>query len=90
MFRPPTRPSHAAAGLPLPLAVCLTCSGYSPAKSMRGFRSLRAQPSDFILPGYRLRPVGLARHKALEGIVVNFIFAVKKKKNPGSDHCFCG
>jgi hypothetical protein len=24
------------------------CSGYSPAKSMPGFRSLRAEPSDFI------------------------------------------
>jgi len=26
-------------------------SGYSPAKSMRGFRCLRAQPSDFIFSG---------------------------------------
>ena len=36
-----SRPSAPPGGMP-------ACSGYSPAKSMRGFRCLRAQPSDFI------------------------------------------
>jgi hypothetical protein len=58
-----------------PLAVCLTCSGYSPAKSMRGFRSLRAQPSDFIFTRLSSAPCRAGSAQGTRRHSVYFIFS---------------
>jgi hypothetical protein len=56
---------------------------------MRGFRSLRAQPSDLMFTSFAVpHRGGLGTRHSKE--FYQFYFAVKKKRNPGSGRCFCG